>query len=194
VLKISLFLFDIYTTFALEIVFIMNKLELIEALEVEKDELLSRVKSLEHTILTLKQSLNFDGSSLSRNGKGDVSKANGTVYEQYKSYHAAKGNKEKATEIFKGAGKFLHMRQIVKIAQSLEPKTDPDVVKGRIQQGVYALKNLDNSPIVNKIINGSNLNAFWGSKNWLDEKGNIKPEHMYDEKELSSNKNEPIEI
>lgn len=172
----------------------MNKLELIEALEVEKEELLSRVKSLEHTILTLKQSLNFDGSSLSRNGKGDVSKANGTLYDQYKSYHAAKGNKEKATEIFKGAGKFLHMRQIVKIAQSLEPKTDPDVLKGRIQQGVYALRNLDNSPIVNKIINGSNLNVFWGSKNWLDEKGNIKPEHMYDEKELSSNQSEPIEI
>jgi hypothetical protein len=176
----------------------MNKLELINALEVEKDELASKLRSLEHTILTLKQTLNFDSLPVhtNGNGKGGSHKAqeSGNLYDKFKGYHSAKGNKERASVILKSEGRFLHMRQIVKIAQSLEAKNDSEAVKGKISQGVYALKNLENSPIVTKVIGSSNLNVFWGSKNWLDEKGEIKPEHMYDEKELSSNKSEVFEI
>lgn len=171
----------------------MNKLELIAGLEVEKDDLLKRVASLDHTILTLKQSLNFDVPS-HHNGNGVVSKANGsTLYDQFKDYHKAKGNKDRAIAILRGAGKFLHMRQIVKIAQSLEPQEKPEAVKAKIQQGVYALRNLENSPIANISVGESRVNTFWGSKGWLNDKGEIKPEFMYDEKELS-NSSEIIEI
>jgi hypothetical protein len=172
----------------------MNKLELIAALEVEKGDLKRRLNSLEDTILTLKQSINFDTLSSHRNGSDVEKQQNTTAYDKYKGYYEAKGNKERAIAILKAEGKFLHMRQIVKIAQSLEPTKNPDVVKGKIQQGVYALGNLENAPIINKVIGASKTNAFWGSKNWVDEKGEIKPEYMYDQDEVSSRKSETLEI
>ena len=175
----------------------MKKLELIAALEVEKDDLLRRLNSLEDTILTLKQSLNFDVSSNHRNGheapKSTISKpSTTTLYDKYKAYHEAKGNKEKAIAILRAEGKFLHMRQIAKIAQSLEPDKDPDIVKGKVSQGMYALAKLENSSIINKVIGNSKANAFWGSKNWLNEKGEIKPEYMYDEEEVASRKSNTL--
>lgn len=173
----------------------MNKLELIAGLEIERDQLQKRLNSLEDTILTLKQTLNFDGSSSPKNGY-QVSRpsSNNTAYDKYKAYFDAKGNKERAIAILKAEGRFLHMRQIVKLAQSLEPNADPDTVKGKISQGIYALGNLDPSPIVCKVVGASKTSAFWGSKNWLNEAGEIKPEHMYDEGELSARKSEALEI
>jgi hypothetical protein len=116
------------------------------------------------------------------------------MYDKYRAYHEAKGNKEKAIAILKAEGKFLHMRQIAKIAQSLESTADPEVVKAKVAQGMYALAKLENAPVIVKVIGASKTNAFWGSKNWVNDKGEIKPEHMYDADEILSRKVETLEI
>jgi Na+/glutamate symporter len=36
------------------------------------------------------------------------------------------------------------------------------------------MKNLEDSSLVNKSVDGINTNTFWGSKNWLDENGKSK--------------------
>jgi hypothetical protein len=56
------------------------------------------------------------------------------------------------------------------------------------------MKNLEDSSLVNKSVDGINTNTFWGSKNWLDENGEIKKEHLYNQHEVSSKKSKSIEI
>jgi hypothetical protein len=167
----------------------MDKIQIINALEQEKDELQRRLDSLEMTILTLKQS--FMSPQTQRVGDAPGSKTINSA-PRYAGYHEAKSNKKKAIIIIKEAGKFLHMRQIKEIAQSLEPReSSEDIVKG-IAQAVYALKN--DGVLVAYKAGGVNMDTFWGSKNWLDSTDKPKPEHMYDETELSINKEERFEI
>ena len=52
------------------------------------------------------------------------------------------------------------------------------------------LKNLENTNIINITIGSSNANTFWGSSNWIDEKGNVKPAYMYNEKYLTGSKSD----
>ena len=153
----------------------MDKQQIIEALEHEKEDLMAKIASLDMTILTLRQSSNLNGHGTSSNS-----------IAKYKGYNQAKSNKDKVAIIVREEGRFLHMRQIISIAQSLEPREDPKEVAKKTQQAVYALKAQE--VLISIATNESNLNVFWGSPNWADDKGHIKPDYMYDEDQLSSNK------
>ena len=48
--------------------------------------------------------------------------------------------------------------------------------------------------VINIQVGASNRNHFWGSKNWLDENGNPKPEHMYNKEYLYEKVTEQIEF
>lgn len=96
--------------------------------------------------------------------------------------------------ILRNEGRFMHMREIKKIAQELEPNEDIDVVDKKISTAFYTIKNLTDSPLTNVSIEGSNQNTFWGSKNWLDENGKIKKENMYNEREILTKKSSLLEI
>lgn len=172
----------------------MNKTEeVIEILENERNVLLSKLSSIEMTILTLKQS----NSIQSVNGSYTPSNANNSnnppVVEKIKGY-AAFNVRQKAAAILRTEGRFLHMREIIKIAQELEPKTDPVGLAKQISTAIYTMKNLEDSSLVNYSIAGMNTNTFWGSKNWLNEDGTIKKEHMYDEGQVAISKKKAIEI
>lgn len=170
----------------------MENLDVIEFLEAQREDLLKKLTSIDLTILTIKQSLSIPSSDTTTKALG--AGKNETPYnEKYKGYVAAKSNRDKVIAILKAEGKFLHIRQIVNIAKSLEPKANPESLKTAIAQATYNLKTLENSPIVTKNINNSNQNTFWGSKSWLNENGEIKLEHKYDEDQIM-NKNEKIEI
>jgi hypothetical protein len=102
----------------------MNKNDVISFLERERDELLEKVRSIEMTILTMKQSLSIAVTTHPNEDHVEgVTKSNSNQnnYQgKYKNY-ASLNIREKAIAILKAEGRFLHMRQIVEIAQSLEP-------------------------------------------------------------------------
>lgn len=98
-----------------------------------------------------------------------------------------KSYKKQVALIFKEQSRFLHIREIVEIAKNKKLEIDDKSIK----QAVYALK-LD-GVIVSVSINNSYKNTYWGSKNWVDENNNIKPEYDYN-KNISFNQKEDIEI
>jgi hypothetical protein len=173
----------------------MNKQDIISALEQEREDLYKKIQSLDLTILTLRQSASLPNGNYIEDSPKSHTAPNGTnIGDKYKSYHAAKSNKDKVVAILKAESRFLHMREITAIAQKLDNKIDPDKLKGQIQQAVYGLKNMEKSPLTTVIVGTSNQNVFWGSVNWLTKDGDVKPEHMYDEGQLTAAKGDLIEI
>lgn len=173
----------------------MDKQDIIQELERERQELQRKLTSLDDTILYLRQSSSIlptsNGySQPAVNGNAAVVDAGQVDKTKYKNYPVNKSNRDKAAAILKAENRFLHMREIVEIAQALEPKKDSDV-SSSIRQAVYALKSLDQ--IIGIKADGTNINTFWGSKNWLDESGKIKPEHMYREDQVKA-KNDEFDI
>ena len=165
----------------------MDKIQIVKALEEERAALTEKIKSLDMTILTLKQSMSVSYSATGVEGNGYS-----VPVIKYAGYKDAKNNKNKAKIIIKEAGKFLHIRQIKDIALSLETGSNKEETVKSIAQAIYALKA--DGAIVGYKASSSNLDTFWGSKNWLDEQGRPKAAHMYDEDQLSVNIDQGIEI
>lgn len=178
----------------------MDKLDIITELEKERDSLIHKLESLNTTIITLKQSMSYNESSSNGNGKS-INQPHSPILEsfkintdilKYKGYTDAKTNKEKVAIILRVEKRFLHMRQIVKIAQSLDRfKSSKEVFNG-ISQAVYQLKS--SGSIVNFKHGNSNIDTFWGSKSWLNDDNTIKSGYEYDEDQIQSAKSENIEI
>lgn len=171
----------------------MNIENIIAALEDEKVEIRkdadNRISSIDVAI----SSLRFRHSnSISPVVKG-VGNVNAIANEKYEGYHKL-NNRQKALMILRNEGRFLHMREITKIAEELESSEDSKVVSKKISTAFYTIKNLTDSPLTNVNIEDSKQNTFWGSKNWLDENGEIKKEHMYNEKEISTKKGSLLKI
>lgn len=171
----------------------MDKHQIIQALEEERDALELKLKSLELTILTMKQSLNQPAytNGHSNGSNGSFNKHTPTP-KKYDGYASAKSNKKKASIIIREAGRFLHIRQIREIAKTLEPNANEDELAKGIQQAIYALKA--DGLIVAYKASDSNIDSFWGSKYWLDDNGKPKKEHAFDESQLAANKEEKFEI
>jgi len=174
----------------------MNIDNIIAALEEEKEEIRKdaneRINSIDVAIYSLRQRHSLPNSKdfkLNGNGNERTSGFN----QKYKGYEKL-NTRQKALSIFRTEGRFLHMREITKIAQSLEPNEDQKEIARKISTAIYTMKNIPSSSVTNVSIENSNQNTFWGSKNWLDENGNVKKEHMYNEKEIATKQNSLLEI
>jgi hypothetical protein len=172
----------------------MDKTQVIEVLEAERQQLLAQLQSLDLTILTMRQSISMPNiADLNKNSNHNGNTSYVTPKLKYSGYKKLKSNKEKAAMILREEAKFLHMRQIIKIAQTLEPNEDAEEIQKQISQAIYGLKS-DGSIIMIKV-NNSNMNTFWGSKAWLNEDGKTpRPENFYDKDQLTKNQTEKIEI
>lgn len=92
----------------------------------------------------------------------------------------------------KKGGKFLHIRQIAEVLNSYEPEIP---VKDFVVKLYPAINELKRSGSIVKVSVGkANVNSFWGSKNWLNDKGLIKEEHKYDEDQIRHFGKTEIEI
>ncbi|MCD6013487.1 MAG: hypothetical protein K0Q79_3349 [Flavipsychrobacter sp.] len=172
----------------------MNKLDIIAALEQEEVSLHEKIKSLRQTILTLKQSIAIEDSQTngsnnivtSRLGVKPPSVKPPTALDstKYPGFYTAKSWREKVRIVFKSENRFLHYREIIDIIIGLYPDQTKETLKNSISPALSFLKN--EGVIVKKKEGESNINSFWGSKNWLNPDGSIKPEHMYDKSQVTT--------
>lgn len=171
----------------------MNTAEVIKVLQDQRDSILQKLHSLEQTIELLRQMpMNGKEGANSDNQRYNEGSFNNPVvaFGKYTEYDPSSSLKNRMLAIIKAENRFLHNREIAGIAHSLEPEAgDLETWVGRVSATLSSLKK-SNPNLVNIKIGTSSLNYFWGSKSWLDDKGEIKPAHLYDKNQLAYSKEE----
>jgi hypothetical protein len=162
----------------------------IRQLEENKMQLLERVKQIDITIETLKAMSSFNQPSGATYQNGSAPLLN--VIGRYAEYDPKANMKTKLALVLKKENRFLNIRQIADILNRHEPKIEAKDFITKLYPAVADLKK--NNTIIKFTVGESNINSFWGSKNWLNEDGSIKDEHKYDEGAVVIFGNTDIEI
>lgn len=160
----------------------------IKELENLKSQLLEQVEHVDKTLNFLKSmSFPFIG-----NGNGSKNIEEKKTTPKYDDYDKEGSVRSKVAYVLKKKNKFLRIREIAEVLHSYEPETSVNEFVEKLSAPITYLKG--QGAIVKVTVGKGYLNTFWGSAKWVDENGNPKPEHMYDEKQLINNNAEEIEI
>ncbi len=91
------------------------------------------------------------------------------------------------TFIIRREDRFLHTREIAKLIHDIDPFASVDDIVKKLSPVISSLRV--NNIIVKKKVGSANIHTFWGSKNWLDENGELKPGHEYNKEYLGGSEN-----
>lgn len=175
----------------------MNKEKTIEELENLKNDLLNKINNLDETIALLK-SLSKNGTNTvmtkeKRDSDTDISEEQKQILSKYDNYDKNATMVSKVAFVLKTENRFLHLRQIAKILHLNEPNISEKDFTTKLYPAISKLKS--SGAIVKYNVGTSNINSFWGSKNWLNmNNGTPKEEHKYDEDAVTTFGSEVIEI
>ena len=165
----------------------MSKNPAIKELEVVENDLLSKLKDVRGTLAILR-SMYSNGSD----EEGDVT----TIEhgnDKYDDFDKRATFREKLTFVFRAENRFLHVREIAEILNRLEPRYNVKDIIAKLPGAITWFKK--QGTLVKYQVDSSNLNVFWGSKNWIGADNKPKEQHMYDASKVNnSRKTEEIEI
>lgn len=165
----------------------MNNNSAITELETVEKDLLEKLKSVQSTLVTLKSMYNNSAQSVT----GNISQPSSS--NKYSDYDKNVTFREKVLYIFKKENRFLHVRELSEILHTLEPNQSIKEIAAKLSPAISFFKN--QKVIVKITIGTSNLNTFWGSKNWIESDGTAKEKHMYDINQINyARKTEEISI
>ena len=148
-------------------------LDTIKVLEDQRDEWLKKVSAIENTIEILKQSLGY-AAQTSFNGNGVVG---GGVMGKVEKYDVNSSFKSKVMFLLKAEQRFLHIREMVAMAHSMEPTISEEDFLKKLSPVLSTLKK--EGQLTNVTSGRSLRNTFWGSPKWLDTDGKIINGHEY---------------
>jgi hypothetical protein len=176
----------------------MNVQELIDGLEKKKEELRRecelKINSIDATIQTLLGSstpIERTPPQLNKNGERLYSVDLLTKLvdkDHFKAFFSEKAFKRKVVSILVAENRFMHIRQLAEIVGRLDPNLKSDDLAKDISVALFASKKDKDTTLTSITIGNMLVDSFWGSKNWLDDKGIPKPKHMYDKTQLSEHR------
>ncbi|MBL0358276.1 MAG: hypothetical protein IPP72_16040 [Chitinophagaceae bacterium] len=162
---------------------------LIKLLEKEREQLILKLKVVEHAIVAYQHSSIINGDELFIDCPGepnnnflDIIQA---LVQKYQHYNPAEPTRNKILFIIKTESRFLHVREIARIVQQLENELSITAIIKKISPALSILKRLPGSPLVSVEVARSHFNTFWGYRDWLTEEGNIKDGFIYNESEIT---------
>ena len=150
-------------------------LEALKSLKQAESELIEKLKPIQESIASLEKTIAANTSSDTKEYNPNWSASNKFLY------------------LLKTYNRFLHFREAADLIIELEGGSEKDAkdLVGKLSSGTTLLKN--GKQIVKYKAGKSNQDTFWGVPKWLDEKGNVKPEHTYNKEYLSDGKkNTPL--
>ncbi|MBS1771606.1 MAG: hypothetical protein JST82_02010 [Bacteroidetes bacterium] len=176
----------------------MDNRVIIETLEKEKQELLNRVASIDNFLSQLKQSQPKSGYQPMSNSNGytfvPIDSSNNKESDKYAKYNKNWTIRNKVAFVIKTEGHFLFVREIANIIHKLEGKGTVEGVISQVSPTLSTLKGVPEYNLVNKKVGKSNALTVWGSKHWIDDKGEIISKYKYDENFFSNNGQEVISL
>lgn len=125
----------------------------------------------------------------------DEDKAVSISNSLYREYDKNWSIKNKVQYILKQEKRFLHFREIARIIVSIEGEGDENELTSSLSNSTRPLK--EDKIIVKYKYGKSHRYTFWGSPKWLDDKGEIKKEYMFDLNYIdsdSNDKNEQVDL
>jgi hypothetical protein len=167
---------------------------LIKMLEEEREQLLLKLKAVDHAIDAYTNSFKvFEGKLLFEQTPGnDFQESVQALVKKYHHYNPAVPTRTKILFILKAENRFLHVREISRIVQQLEDEVSVTAVIKKISPALSILKRLPDSPLVSIEVAHSHFNTFWGLNTWLSEDGSIKPDFMYNADQITRSQKESI--
>lgn len=107
-------------------------------------------------------------------------------HKEYSDYKKGGSMQYKVRYALQKLNRFSHSSEIKAFLGELEGVPSKNFVVSA------SLSSLKRAKKLHKHQEGSQQrNSFWGSTNWLDEEGRIKPKYLFDETLLSSNEVQP---
>jgi hypothetical protein len=159
-------------------------MDILEKLERDYADLISKASGIKQAIDAIKN----QGVSIQTLNK--VEGSNAPLIQAWYDNNAS--NKVKIMNMLKHEHRFLHIREMAKIAGDHEPSVGADEFLKKFSPALSALKN--EGRIVNIKAGKSLVNTFWGSNKWLDEHGEPKNGYKYNEEYVSGNNKDEIEL
>jgi len=166
---------------------------LVRMLEEEKEQLLLKLKAVDHAIDAYQNSNNiFEGQMLpdDKASGNDFQESIQLLVNKYHHYNSAAPTRNKILFILKAESRFLHVREISRILQQLEDEISVTAVIKKVSPALSILKRLPDSPLVSIEVSQSHFNTFWGYSSWLNEDGSIKEDFMYNQSQITKHQKE----
>lgn len=168
-----------------------QKKEMLKMLLEQKAELLRQADAIAKTIDILENKISINKLKVDNPESKEDSNAG---YNQVKTkaniypedYDPNMAIWRKITYLLKREQRFLHNREMAQMIAKIEPEINIGELVKRFSSVLSSMKA--KKQIVNIVVNNNNRNTFWGVKKWLDEDGNPKPEHMYNEEYITVTK------
>ncbi len=134
----------------------------INELQKEYDALIAKANGVLYSIEILKRK------------KGSPSQTtNGIVkHVDNNGYDSKLPNKAKIRYFLKKEQRFLHIREMATMANSIEPNISIVDFQAKFSPALSALKA--EKKLINIKVGKSLVNTFWGSEKWLDSTGTVK--------------------
>jgi hypothetical protein len=165
--------------------------ELIRLLEKEKQSLLDKVKSIDNTILIIRQSNTGDDDSFNTTSKNEPQE-NLVPEKSLSDYESSFSLKKKALYFLRRENRFLHNREFVELINNAEPSLEEPNLHRKISSTLSQLKR--EGKVINIVVGKSLRNTFWGAPKWQDENKNIIKGYEYKEEYLTDNLENEIEL
>ncbi len=146
----------------------------IDVLENEKKGIDEKIDILKRAIAVMGQ---VNISSMST--QSIYTQASPELKSKYPEYSSNLKARDKVFMILKIEKRFLRIREIVTIANQLEPETSSKELMSKLSPAVSALK-VRQKVIISKQIGNSTQDSVWGASTGLNNDGSIKEEFMYD--------------
>ncbi len=171
---------------------------ILKILEQERTQLLIMLKLIDETIVSyqnggmyLNEKEHTEPDTLS---PAQLLQEKLNLLQRYEAYSAKHNTRSKVLYIIKTENRFLHVREIAKIAWQLENGKPLDTYIRNISPALCMLKKASGSNVISVEVGQSHFNTFWGCKEWLSENGLVKPQFMYSEAELSVNRKQIVQF
>ena len=146
------------------------------------------LRKYEEKVNAIKILLNLPSEDSNKSNSDEASRS----HKNNDQYYEEKTLKGKVIYFFNKHKRFLHCREIADMMVEQEPNLK--IKTSRVSQIVSNLKK-DEDIKLTRITVGSQLrNTFWGSENWLEENGDPKPKHMYNQDYVHKEETEIIKL
>lgn len=157
----------------------MDIRDVIKGLEAERAALITKIEIYDNALNLLKTSI------VTSDQEPASSMIIRSRVNDYTGYSDLKNLRHKILRIIKTEGRFVHVREIAEKAHEFEPTISLSDFNKKISQTLSNLKGSGSYNLTNLTVGKASINTFWGLKTWLDDDGNVRPEYVYDDGQIS---------